>query len=137
MRGGDLTSVELVECNLENARLELSTLDKATIKDCKLIGAYLNATNSRGAFIQSGDWSNIDLHRSDLTDTVIENVCLKIARFQGARLHRATITNCNFQTANLVAATAHDTVFNHCDFRNANKRRVYYKEYQILQMWIL
>nr|WP_243147260.1 pentapeptide repeat-containing protein [Scytonema sp. UIC 10036] len=72
------------------------------------------------AFIQSGDWSNTDLHRSDWTDAVIENVCLKIARFQGARLHRATITNCNFQTANLVAATAHDTVFNHCDFRNAN-----------------
>lgn len=120
VRGGDLTSIEMVECNLDSAMLELSTLDNATIKNCKFTGAYLNATNFINSKIQGGDWSKVDLHRSDGRGAVVEGVCFNMSRFQGARLDKAIFTDCSLQTANLVATTAYDTVFNRCDFRNAD-----------------
>jgi 2-iminobutanoate/2-iminopropanoate deaminase len=110
VRGGDFTSIELAECNLDSAMLELSTLDNATIKNCNFIGAYLNATNFIGARVSGGDWSKVDLHRSDWSGAVVESVCFNIGRFQGARLHKSTFTNCSLQTAN---ARCHNRI-QHC-----------------------
>ncbi|MFP4120407.1 MAG: pentapeptide repeat-containing protein [Coleofasciculus sp.] len=120
IRGGNLTSIQLINCIWDNAMLEMATLDQAVIENCQFVGAYLNVGHFIEAQIRGGDWSKIDLHRSTWTNAQIRDVCFQNARFQGAKLHNTRLINCDLKGANIAAMTPDNAVFERCDFRHCD-----------------
>ncbi|MBD2500375.1 pentapeptide repeat-containing protein [Anabaena azotica] len=122
IRYGKLNSIILVDCSLEDSLLEGASFDQAVIKNCQLVGTYLNISNFIGVNVEQGNWSKTDLHNSDWTNAQLLDVCFQEARFQEAKLNNASLINCDMKRVNLLAAIAHDTVFKGCDFRHADFR---------------
>lgn len=110
----EVYKVNLSECYLVNANLEVVNLQNANLLEAELQGAKLNSANLSGAdlmyaSLRGAQLRNAIIKQSDLSETSLADAILEAANFQGSSLRCADLQRANLEGTNLEG----------CDLRNA------------------
>lgn len=119
--------VEVTECAFDEALLQLSAWERATIENCSFRGAMLVNSRFTDARIRGGNWLGAWCDSTSWTRAAISNVSFVGACLTNSRFDEAVFTDCDFSRADLSrvnlatdAARCPGSRFIGCDFRYAN-----------------
>lgn len=115
-----LNTKACVECNLQNANLRDTYLEKADLK-----GANLQKANLQDAFLEQANLKGANLQKANLKGAFLEAVDLKGANLAGVNLEGANLTGAilldvNLEEANLEGANLAGATLGAVNLRGAN-----------------
>ena len=108
-RAHDLTQINLVgaqlnEAKLRDARATKANLRKANLSEADLRGADLSKAILRYAYMNAAQLQRVNLRGADLTKANLSNAKLDNADLSGADLTGANLTKCKLRGADLTSA---------------------------------